>query len=501
METSRPRAPSGRTPATLFARFDTPGPTASIFTIMSDVDPASIDELRSRFRGEIVDSSDPGYDEARAVWNATVDKRPGVIARCADTEDVVASVAFARRSGLEIAVRGGGHSVSGHSSTDGGIVIDLRRMRSVTVDPDARTATVGGGSLIRDLDAETQRFGLGTTGGMVSHTGVGGLTLGGGYGYLARRFGLACDNLLSAEVVLADGSVVRTSASNEPELFWGLRGGGGNFGIVTSFEFRLHPLEPTVFSAELTYAAEHGPAVLRAFRDLVFARDDIVSDTYTGAVSRSWPGVDESLVGRPIVTAGFVVTGPNLEEGEAIAAQLRSVAPPLDENVQRQPYLTLQSSGDEISAPGVSRRYWKSSAFSELPDALLDAFLERGIASASVSPDLGLEMLASFGGAVARVGEDETAFGHRDAQVDFLALARWTDPSEDEDHIAPCRANWEAIAPFADAGVYVNNLGSEDRAREAYGEEKYRRLVALKDRVDPENVFHLNANILPSLTT
>lgn len=465
---------------------------------MADIDSTALDELRRGFRGELLTTQDLGYEDARLVWNAMVDKRPTAIARCASTEDVSAALGFARRSGLEVAVRGGGHSVSGNSSTDGGIVIDLTLMRTVTVDADARTATVGGGALIRDLDTATQRFGLGTTGGMVSHTGVGGLTLGGGYGYLSRRFGLACDNLLAAEVVLADGSVVVASASSEPELFWGLRGGGGNFGIVTSFEFRLHALEPTVFSAEFTFAADDGPTVLRAFRDLVFTRQDVVSDTYTGGVSRSWPGVDESLIGRPIVTIGFTITGPNLDEGDEIAARLRGVVPPLSASVRRQPYLELQSSGDELSTPGSARRYWKSSVFSDLPDAVLDAFLERGIESASVSPDFGLEMLASFGGAVAQVGEDDTAFGHRHAQVDFLAIARWMDPSEDEDHIEQCRANWEAPARFADAGVYVNNLGNEDRAREAYGDRTFERLVALKDQFDPGNIFHLNANIRPS---
>lgn len=465
---------------------------------MADIDSTAFDELQRGFRGELLTTRDAGYEEARLVWNAMVDKRPTLIARCASTEDVSATLGFARRSGLEVAVRGGGHSVSGNSSTDGGIVIDMTRIRTVTVDPDALTATVGGGALIRDLDAATQRFGLGTTGGMVSHTGVGGLTLGGGYGYLSRRFGLACDNLLAAEVVLADGSVVVASASSEPELFWGLRGGGGNFGVVTSFEFKLHALEPTVFSAEFTFAADDGPTVLRAFRDLVITRQDVVSDTYTGGVSRSWPGVDESLTGRPIVSVGFTITGPNLDEGDKIARRLRGVAPPLLESAERRSYLDLQSSGDEVSTPGSARRYWKSSAFSDLPDALLDAFLERGIESAAVSSDFGLEMLASFGGAVARVGEDDTAFSHREAQVDFLAIARWMDPSEDEDHIQRCRANWEAPARFADAGVYVNNLGNEDRALEAYGDRKYQRLVALKDRFDPENLFHLNANIQPS---
>jgi FAD/FMN-containing dehydrogenase len=226
---------------------------------MAVVDPVALRELRGRFQGQLLTPGEPGYDDARRVTNAMVDKRPAVIARCAGTADVVAAVAFAGRTGLEVAVRAGGHSLSGHSSSDGGLVIDLTPMRTVTVDPDGRTATVGGGALLRSLDGETQRYGLATTAGMVSHTGVAGLTLGGGYGYLARRFGLACDNLLAAEVVLADGTVTVASETGDPELLWGLRGGGGNFGVVTSLEFRLHPVGPTVLSGELTFPADDGP--------------------------------------------------------------------------------------------------------------------------------------------------------------------------------------------------------------------------------------------------
>jgi FAD/FMN-containing dehydrogenase len=469
-----------------------------ICLVMAVVDPAALRELRRRFRGRLLAPDDPGFDQARRVWNAMVDRHPALIARCEGRDDVAAAAAFARHSGLEVAVRSGGHSVSGHSSVDGGLMIDLTAMRDVTVDPEARVARVGGGALLRHLDQETQRFGLATTAGMVSHTGVGGLALGGGYGYLGRRFGLACDNLLAAEVVLADGTTVLASESGEPELLWGLRGGGGNFGIVTWFEFRLHTVGPTVVSGDLTFTAEDGPAVLRAFRDLVFERQDVVSSAYAGAVARSWAGFDESMVGRPVVSLNFTVTGPDLDDGAAIAASLRGVAAPLVESLEPLPYLELQAAGDQGWAPGTSRCYWKSSAFSELPDALLDGFVERGMATAASAEGCGLELVAAFGGAVAAVGEDDTAFSHREAQVDFLAVGRWTDPADDQPRIELCRENWAALAGFADAGVYVNNLGQEDRVQEAYGEAKYRRLVALKDRVDPGNLFHRNANIRPS---
>jgi FAD/FMN-containing dehydrogenase len=465
---------------------------------MAVVDPVALRALRRRFQGQLLTPGEPGYDDARRLTNAMVDKRPAAIARCAGSADVAAAVAFARRTGLEVAVRAGGHSVSGNSSTDGGLMLDLTPMHAVTVDPDARVARVGGGALLRHLDTETQRFGLATTAGMVSHTGVAGLTLGGGYGRLARRFGLACDNLLAAEVVLADGTVTVASESSEPDLLWGLRGGGGNFGVVTSLEFRLHPVGPTVLSGELTFAADDGPAVLRAFRDLALERQDVVFSASTGAVSRSVGGDLQAMAGRPVVAVGFTVTGPDLDGGEALAASLRGVAPPLAESLRPVSYVALQSAGDAAWAPGAWRCYWKSSAFSQLPDELLDGFVERGIETAAISEGCGLELVAVFGGAVAQVGEDDTAFSHRHKQVDFIAVGRWTDPREDELHIGLCRDNWAALAHLADAGVYVNNLGQEDRVREAYGESKYRRLVALKDRFDPGNLFHLNANIPPS---
>ena len=405
------------------------------------IDSAALDELRRSFRGELLTTQDLGYEDARLVWNAMVVKRPTVIARCASTEDVAAALGFARRSGLEVAVRGGGHSVSGNSSTDGGIVIDLTLMRTVTVDADARTATVGGGALIRDLNGDTKI--------RARDDRWDGLAHGGGGTHTRWRVRLPVEEVRPRlrQPPRGRGRARRRKLGRRKRI--------ERAGVVLGtpwrrrqlrdrhvVQLRLPPWNRRSLAKFTSWATM--VTVLRAFRDLVFTRQDVVSDTYTGAVSRSWPGVDESLVGRPIVTIGFTITGPKLDDGDEIAARLRGVAPPLSESACRQPYLELQSSGDELSTPGSARRYWKSSVFSDLPDAVLDAFLERGIESASVSPDFGLEMLASFGGAVAQVGEDDTAFSHRHAQVDFLAIARWMDPSEDEDHIEQCRANWEA---------------------------------------------------------
>jgi len=462
------------------------------------IEAAAIRELRATSKGQILTAEDSEYDATRKLWNAIHDKHPAVIARCVTTEDVAAAVQFGKRSELEIAVRCGGHSLAGHSSTDGGLMIDLQPMSDVTVDADGRVARVGGGARIGQLDKATQRFGLATTMGMVSHTGVTGLTLGGGYGRLSRRFGLACDNLRRAEVVLGDGSVVIASEEHEPELFWGLRGGGGNFGVVTSMDFALHPVGPEVLVGEFTFSADDGASVLRVFRDLAFEHRDIVTGVYTGALARASSGIAESVVGLPVVSLHFVVTGPDLSMGETLVASVRGVATPLGETVRKLPYLSLQSAADEASAPGAARRYWKSSAFAELPDAVLDAFLERGMETAAATKDCGLEMVATFGGQVSAVGEDDTAFSHREMQVDFLSIGSWQEAAHDEELIALCRLNWETVAQFADAGVYVNNLGREDRVRESYGESKYRRLVRVKDRYDPDNTFHLNANILPS---
>jgi hypothetical protein len=451
-------------------------------------------DLRRKL-GDVILPGDDGYDRARSVWNAMIDKRPAVIVRPTDPTGVVAAIGFAREAGLEIGVRCGGHSVIGLSVPDGGLMLDLSSMRRVRVDPDRRRAWVQGGALLGDLDRAAQAHGLATTAGNISHTGVGGLTLGGGMGWLARQFGLSCDNLESAEIVTADGEVLRASGTQEPDLFWAIRGGGGNFGVVTEFEFRLHPIAGSVLAADLFYDVADAPPVLAAWRELAPAAPR--QATYTAWVGNApaWPFLPEELHGRLLANVGFVWVG-DLERGRALVEPLRSVAAPIAESVVETTYLGLQTSGDERNRPG-SRRYWKGHYLRELPDAAIDAFLSRGGEEDGVIPaNAGFQ---TYGGAIADIGEGETAFSQRDAVFELVTSLGWTDPSEDEARMRGARRFAAALEPFA-SGVYVNSLADEgdEGVRAAYRGERLKRLVALKDRYDSENVFHLNHNIRPS---
>jgi len=456
---------------------------------------AAIGSLRESFRGQLTRPAEPGYDEARRVWNATVDRHPAIVAHCTGTADVVAAVRFARAEGLEIAVRGGGHSVAGHGTVNGGIVIDLSPMRGVRVDPDARVAWVQGGAVLGQLDHETALHGLATTAGTVSHTGVGGLTLGGGYGYLARRHGLACDNVLSAELVTADGELVVASETRNADLLWGLRGGGGNFGIVTAFEFRLHPALPMAATGDLFFDLQDGPAALRAVSDLA---DQMPAEMLLAAVVadvRAEWGIEELEVGRPVVIVSWVFLG-DAGEGRSTAASLYAAAHPLLESAEALSYLRLQSYSDAGQRSGM-RRYWKGGFVWELPDAAIEAFLDRGTDGGG--PPLWGGELISLGGAIARVGEEDTAYSGRTARFDFLTLSSWEDQAEDERRLAGARRYWAGMARHLRGPAYVNSLEDEgtDRVRQAYGPAKYDRLVALKRRYDPDNLFHLNQNVRP----
>jgi FAD/FMN-containing dehydrogenase len=453
--------------------------------------------LGERFEGQLYEPGDPGYEDAARPWNTTVVARPALVARCATTEDIVAALTYARSLGLEIAVRCGGHSVSGNSTTDGGVLIDLGLMDGVEVDPQRRVARVQGGAPLGAMDRATQRHGLATTAGMVSHTGVGGLTLGGGYGHLARLHGLACDNVISAEVVTSAGEVVTASDDENPDLFWGIRGGGGNFGIVSSFEFRLHPVGPDVLSVDLLFSASDGAEVLRAYRD--FAADaprEVVSVASATVARSAWGILDDRWIDEPVVDIEYTYVGTDLDAGARLADPIRRAATTIWEETKPISYLDLQSLGDEAWAAG-RRRYWKASLHWELSDQLVDEFAAR--AGSMAGTGCGIE-LVSLGGRIADVGEDDTAYSNRDAGFDFLAVAQWDDPAEDQRHIDLTRENWLSISAFSPGGVYVNNLGADapDRVREAYGDAKYGRLVALKNRWDPENVFHRNANIRPT---
>ncbi|MGH7711976.1 MAG: FAD-binding oxidoreductase [Gemmatimonadaceae bacterium] len=450
--------------------------------------------VEAGFTGELLGPNDLGYDAARRLWNAMADKRPAVIARCRSTTDVAAALAHARNEGLEVAVRGGGHSVAGLSSTDGGMMIDLQPMNRVVVDPESRRARVQGGTLLRDLDHTTHAYGLATTGGMVHHTGVAGLTLGGGFGWLARVHGLACDNLVSAEVVTADGEVVRASATENDDLFWGLRGGGGNFGIVTEFEFQLHPIGP-VLSVQQRYSARHARKVVGVFTEFMDAAPPELCALVGIGPGRGSGTLDSDGESSREVYVWYTYVGQDLDVGRRLGASLQGVARTVVEQVDVMRYPDVQAATGDASGPG-RRHYWKGSLMWDLSDAFLDAFVERGLLPGG---GCGIEMF-SLGGAIADVGEDETAYSNRGATFDLLAAATWTDPADDKRNISLTRENWSALTPFARGAVYVNDLGADtdERVRDAYGSNKFTRLAALKERWDPNNAFRLNANIAPS---
>jgi FAD/FMN-containing dehydrogenase len=455
----------------------------------------TISPLAGGFAGELLAPGDRGYDDARAVWNGAIDRRPALIARCTGAADVVAALRYARVRDLLVAVRGGGHGVGGYAVCDDGIVIDLSAMRGIAIDPAARTARAEGGVLWGELDAAAQEHGLATVGGIVTHTGIAGLTLGGGIGWLMRRHGATVDNLLAAEVVTADGEVLRASADEHDELFWGLRGGGGNFGVVTSFEYRLHAVGPTVLAGPIYYALEDAPEVLRSYRD--FAAD--APDELTTILNlRRAPPVDflpAELHGRPVLAVSVCWAGA-IDRGERALAPLRAVGRPLVDAVGPRPYVELQ----QLFNPAVPHGwhyYWKSCELPPLTDGAIDTLVEHAGRIASPRSYI---IVFQLGGAVARVGEHETAYGQRDAAHNVNINAVWLDgdPSRD-DHVRWSRECFAALEPFSTGRAYVNFLGDEGQARvrAAYGEERYARLVALKRVHDPDNVFRHNQNIDP----
>ena len=457
---------------------------------------ASIAELRRSLDGILTLPGDAGYDPARRAWNAMVDKRPAIIVRCAHARDVAVAIGFARRHGLELGVRCGGHSVLGQSIPHGGLMLDLSAMGEVRVDPERRVAQVGGGSLLKALDEAAMAHGLATTAGNVSHTGVGGLTLGGGMGWLARQLGMACDNVLAYRVVTADGDELTASADENADLYWGLRGGGGNFGVVTEFTFRLHPMVNRALSVDLFYPADAGQHVLRAFADWAPNVPRQATGTAWAGTAGDWPFLPAELRGQPLVNAGYVWVG-DPEEGRRLLPEVRAFGPVLAEVVDESSYLGLQSGSDEAMGPGM-RRYWKGHYLRALPDAAIDAFLARGgpVDDNGTVPNGSIQ---TYGGAIGEVGIGDSAFSHRDATFEFITVAGWEDPAEDAARMAAPRRYAAAMEPFA-SGVYVNGLSDEGAAgvRHAYYADTLARLTSLKDRYDPDNVFHLNHNIAPS---
>ncbi len=452
-------------------------------------------DLAESLKGDLLRPDDPGYDEARRIWNGAIDLRPACVARCAGVGDVVAAVRFARERDLEVAVRSGGHGVGGHALCDGGLVIDLSRMKGIGVDPQARTARAEAGVLWGELDRETQAFGLATVGGIITHTGIAGLTLGGGIGWLMRKHGATVDNLIAAELVTAEGEVVRASEEENRELFWGIRGGGGNFGVVTSFEYRLHPVGPTVLAGPIFWPLERAPEILRAYRDFAAAAPDELTTIFQLRVAPPLSFLPEEVHGKPVVMIGSCYAGA-LEDGIEAVRPLKELGDPIADLLEPRPYLELQSMFD-AAVPHGWHYYWKSSELPELTDEAIDTLVER--AAAQTSPR-SYCIVFQLGGALGRVGEAETAFSQRDAAFDVNVNAVWTeDDPEPGRHIAWTREYFDAMQAHGRGGVYLNFLGDEgaDRVREAYGEPTYERLVALKRAYDPTNLFRRNQNIRP----
>ncbi|MER5969606.1 FAD-binding oxidoreductase [Streptomyces sp. NPDC002055] len=451
----------------------------------------ALTDLRTGFTGEVITPDDAAYDDARTVFNAMIDRRPAVIAQCATPEDIARALRFGRELGLEIAVRGGGHSVAGMALTEGGLVVDLRRMNAVAVDPEARTARVSGGATMSHLDRAAEPHGLATTGGRVSTTGVGGFTLGGGSGWLDRKFGLACDNLLSVSLVTADGSTVRADEDENPELFWALHGGGGNFGVATSFTFRMHPL-PAVTAMILMWPADAGPEVARAYRDFLESAPDEVGGGFIYFTGPPEEFVPEGLVGRLVCAVLVTYAG-----GEAAA---RAVAAPVlelghaAEMITELPYAELQCMLDD---PPGCRNYWSAEHLDSFPDEAVDLFCAR--ASDMIVPSPSQHVLFPQGGATAR-GNPDYPVPWRNASWVAHPFGLWEDPADDERGRRWAHDIRADLRPWSSGAVYLNFIGNEGEERliSGFGPENYRRLAAVKATYDPDNVFRLNHNITPA---
>jgi FAD/FMN-containing dehydrogenase len=458
---------------------------------------ASVAELAAELRGTVIRPGDDEYDSARALWNGAHDRHPQLIVRCPGAADVIAAVRFARSQCLEVAVRGGGHSIPGFSGVDGGLVIDLSPMRGVRVDPRAKRALVQGGCVWRDVDLETQAFGLATTGGLISTTGVGGFTLGGGIGWLMRKHGLACDNLVAADVVTADGELVHTSESENPKLLWALRGGGGNFGVVTAFEFDLNRVGPTVAGGVVFYPGDEAAAVLRGWRDFLPGAPDELTTLVNLATAPPAPFIPEAWHGRRVVAIAGMHSG-SVEDGLEAFAPLRSLAEPVADLIGPIPYIAMQGLLDGLHPAG-DGNYFKSHHVAELPDAAIDT-LVRGHESVT-SPQNEIHV-HDLRGAVSWQPAGGSAFPHREAPYVLNVIAKWPGGGPGPEHVHWARDVVESLEPYGSGAAYVNFQGDTQDAetlRGAYGADTYEHLVEAKDRWDPDNVFHLNQNIAPTV--
>jgi FAD/FMN-containing dehydrogenase len=450
------------------------------------LDQATVAAFKKSLSGELICPEDEDYEQARKVWNGMINKRPAMIARCRGVADVVQCVKFARTHDLVVAMRCGSHNAAGHATCDGGLVIDLSPMKGIRVDPGTRRVRAQGGVLWGELDRECQVYGLATTGGTVNDTGIAGLTLGGGIGWLMGKYGLACDNLVSADVVTANGDVITASEDEHPDLFWALRGGGGNFGVVTSFEYQLHPVDQ-LLAGMVIYPRSQAREILRYHRDFSqSAPDEVISVA----------GLMSSPEGDPVIALPVCYCGP-LAEGERVLAKLRHLGTPLADDIGPKSYVEVQNMLDPAAFPHGMERYWKSSFLKEPGDNVLDLAYE--YASQTTSP-LSMILLYLVHGAASRVSPQATAFGLRDDLWNLDVIGQWLDPMEADQHIQWVRDCWGALEPHATGGVYVNHLGADEpeRVRAAYG-HNYDRLIQVKQTYDPTNFFRMNQNFRPTL--
>jgi FAD binding domain/Berberine and berberine like len=454
-----------------------------------------IDSLQERFHGEIIRPSDAGYDHARTIWNAMIDKYPALIARCTNSDDVIEAVNFARDNNLLLSVRGSGHNVAGNAVNDGGLMIDLSLMKGIHVDPESGAASAQPGVTFGEMDRATQPYGLAAPGGIVSETGIAGLTLGGGFGWLTRKYGFTCDNLISAKVVTANGELLTASASENPDLFWGIRGGGGNFGIVTSFEYQLQPVGPEVLAGMAIYPLDAAGDVLRFFRGYTASTPDELGALAVFLLAPPAPFLPQELHGKPVLAIIVCYIG-DVEEGERVVQPLRDFGPPVFDGIMPKPFAAHNSSLDAGQPVGMNY-YWKSEYATEIADDAIETLV--AFAAKMTSPYSRLAVF-QLGGAIQRYDEQAMAVSHRNAEYIFAINTGWADPQDTEKQTQWTRDLWTAIRPFSSGGVYVNFLSAddgEDRVRAAYGATKFERLVRLKSKYDPQNLFRMNKNIKP----
>jgi FAD/FMN-containing dehydrogenase len=460
---------------------------------MKNIPNETTEKLRSKVKGRIVLPGDPSYDEVRKIWNAMIDRRPAVIVQCAEPDDVPHAISFARENGLEISIRGAGHNIAGNALCDNGLMIDFSHMKNVRVDAAKRRAYVEPGATLADFDAVVQKHGLATPVGINSTTGISGLTLGGGFGWLTRKYGMTIDNLISAEVITANGKNIRASEKENTDLFWAIRGGGGNFGVVTRYEFKLHPVGPEILAGLLVFPLGQAKQVLTHYRAFIESSPEDLSVWVVLRQAPPLPFLPEDVHGKEVVVLAIFYAG-DITQGKKLIEPLRHFGDPYGERIGAQPYTEWQKAFDPLLTPG-ARNYWKSHNLTVLSDGALDTMIEFAGKLPSPQCEIFIGLLA---GAANRVPAGSTAYAHRDAKFVLNVHGRWDQAADDERCIAWAREFFESSAPYASGSVYVNFMTQDeaDRIAAAYG-PNYARLVQIKKRYDPENVFHLNQNIKP----